>query len=270
METLDLKRYQTAKLTEQLTDVLNVGDAIVGVLKSVGWIAGVLLIVSNLAMYLSGTGVWLWAVSAIYLLAVGVLLGGAIGLVQVGRKLLQQTAVVLQLTIGIANQARKDLQKMNAGDAKLPPTQEILRHAYQDVIFPTVAQIVTRSGGIVSRVGLWLFKITIERSVMRWIGSPEQCSPKSVGGNAEQKTLNEVGPVQLNSETLSQEQERLREFMELAAKDRDDTEVLSQAESWLQAATNRVDWFVLRPLQVLFWFVAVASTVPVIIVWWLS
>ncbi|MDP1560175.1 MAG: hypothetical protein Q8M16_02150 [Pirellulaceae bacterium] len=260
METLDLKRYQSAKLVEQLADVLNVGSAVVEVLRSVGWVIAVLVVVANFVLYLGGASPMTWALIAVYVLFVAGLLGGAIGLVRVARNFLRQTATVLQLMIGITNQARIDLNRVQTGEAKLPSTHEIMLHSYQDVIFPTVKQIVIKSGGLVSQALLWIYRKTIERTVLNGIRLAAETSQAS----------GELGADQDRLEGTSREQMELQKTLAAVADSSADAETEAKAESWLRVATARIERWFLFPLMCGFWIVAAGAIVPVLVGWWLS
>jgi hypothetical protein len=266
METLDLKRYQSAKLVEQLTEVLNVGSAVVEVLKTTGWVIGVLVVASNLVLYLGGATMWTWALIAIYVLVVGGVLGGAVGLVRVARNFLGQSATVLELMAGITQQARVDLRRVQSGDAQLPSTREIMLHSYHDVMVPTVKHVVVKSGGVVGQVLFWVYQQTIERIVVKGIDQTVELEPRPNGSPP--RTTNPVEQTSLEQPTL--EQRELKQSLELLADPREDTEIAPKAAAWLKTATRQIDRWFLLPLVGAFWTTAAVAIVPVLVAWWLS
>jgi hypothetical protein len=280
MQTLDLKRYQSAKLVEQLTDGLNVGSAVVEVVKTTGWVMGALVVAANLVLYLGGATIGTWALIAIYVLVVGGVLGGAVGLVRVARSFLGQSATVLELMVRITQQARIDLQRVQSGDAQLPSTREIMLHSYHDVMVPTVKHVVVKSGGIVGHVLFWVYQQTIERIVLQGINQTVALEPRPNGSeprtnpgeqsSLEQPSREQSSREQPSREQPSREQLELKQSLESLADPREDTEIATKAAAWLNAATRQIDRWLLLPLVGAFWATAAVAIVPVLVAWWWS
>lgn len=257
MEKLDLKRYQTDKLVDRVADALDVGSAIFAIFQSVALIGGSLFLGANLVLYFGGADWTTWAMIAIYVLLIGGLLGVAIGFLRVARNCLKHTATVLQLLVGVSRQAKADLANVRTGQAQPPTNSEIMSHAYQDVILPTVRQVILKSGSLLSRIVFWVYQLTTERSLLR--GMPTE---KGSGMNtAVAGAGNEAGSPQV---------ELLEKIEAMAGANENDIDATVKSVAWLRSTKERIQRWVLIPLQVVFWMAAMGAIIPVFVIFWMN
>ncbi|MBL8892557.1 MAG: hypothetical protein JNL67_21450 [Planctomycetaceae bacterium] len=257
MEKLDLKRYQTAALVEQVAEALDVGSAIFAIFQSVALITGSLFLIANLVLYFGGASWTTWAMIAIYVLFVAGLLGVAIGFLRVAKNYLKHTSTVLQLLIGVTRQAKSDLASVQTGKAALPTNAEIMWHAYQDVVFPTVQQVILKSGNLFSRIVFWIYQRTTERSLLRGMQADNAAVPAGATGGA-------------RPDAGSPQVELLQSIEAMADVDEKEIEATVKTAAWLKTTKDRIQRWVLLPLQVVFWLIAMAAMVPVFVLFGMS
>lgn len=241
---LDLSRYRTPELAEQLGGILSVPESVRMVLKTTWYLVLAIIAVHMVVHYFEETPFFTAAISSFYALIVAVGLGLLLGFLRVGATMLDRVERTLHLITEIALQAFDDSKGLKDGDVKMPSGPELMEHTYDAVISPTIDQVFGRSFGFIGKGLSWIYHRSIGNGVRMMIA-------------------------------LKHGDEKLEEATEQAVHEL--AEMSPETERWLIRAQGETrviadgtrKW-VLRPLRFLFYGVAAFAFIPLVAIWWFS
>lgn len=162
---LDLKKYRTGELTEQLTELISIPGAvfkvIVTALQVVSAAAG-LIIILTFFTDLSGL---LWLGLSLYLLLIALVIGLALGLLRVAYRSLGNIEAILCLIFDIAENVAVDSEQLQSGQVRPPTGSELIAQVFDDVVAPTLQKVLRAAFGLFGWPMYLIYHGTINKGV---------------------------------------------------------------------------------------------------------
>lgn len=173
---LDLKKYRTGELTEQLTELISIPGALYKIVVTTFVMFLVVSAVIALMIYFIEASGFVWFFVCVYSLLFALVAGFALGLLRVVYRSLGNIESILKLTLGIAQNAAADSEQLQSGKVRPPTGSELISQVYEDVVAPTLEKAVVSVFGWFGGPVYWIYNRTISsgiRLVLRRVSMPQ-------------------------------------------------------------------------------------------------
>lgn len=162
---LDLKKYRTGELTQELTELISIPGAIFSVLRTTAQVAFVVMLVVMLMLYFVEASGFEWFLTSIYSLVIAVVAGFILGLIRIVYRSLGNIEQILRLIFGIAQNVAADAGQLQSGEVRAPTGSELVAQVYDDVVAPTLQKVVAGVFGWFGGPLYWVYNRTINASI---------------------------------------------------------------------------------------------------------
>ena len=251
LDRVDLSKYQTDELVDNVSNLLSIPQSLRTVLFTILFSVGSLVIADWILFSFGENSIMGWLVSTVYLLVVGTLLGVFLGVIRVASRLIRSLEQVLVITLETSRSVANDFEEVRQGDKALPTSIEVVEAVYEGVIEQVVQKVLEKSFGLVGMPLIWIYRRTLGGGVRFLI--------------KRMKDNDEIVP--LNSDATEQDAISQSDFEQAFRSKSSLTNGLERATGYTQFATQMVRRFLLLPLQVVFLLVAVVFLLPVVLFW---
>lgn len=162
---LDLAKYRTGDLSEQITELISVPTAF----RKVATSTLLVVVLSSVTCYLihlysDMSLLPLLAVCA-YALPLGVVFGLLLSLMRIVSTALQNVESILSIVLEITDHVAGDYCRLHAGEVRLPPGGELINRVYDSIVLPVLERSVAKAFGVLSSPLLWCYHCTIGSAI---------------------------------------------------------------------------------------------------------
>lgn len=244
---LDLSKYCTRDLVEQIMELISVKDA----LRRLGTATIVLeliVIIAVIALFYASTlsSIWWFAVCA-YALVAGFIYGIVLGFLRIASRALGHIESILQLTLAIARNAVTDVADLHGGQARLPSGGELIEQVCDQVILPAIEEVVSGTLGFIGKPLLWGYRWTIGWTV-RYV-------------------IKLVNRMSITKEQEAEVQTTVKsQLTDLAKYGESTSAYLESCRGVVGKAGRALRAYILRPLYMVFFMCLFFTFVPLIVV----
>lgn len=183
---LDLSRYRSTELVENLTELICVPRSLVLVLLTATVVGFLVVVTCGLVFYLSQVTAMRALVGCAYALFAGMVLGFLLGLLRIASSALKNIETILRLLLETVRDVAADYQRYSSGAAVMPPAHELVERVYEGVLLPAIEEVVEGVFGILARPVLACYRWTIggavktvlKRTDRRWLSAERQTQVK--------------------------------------------------------------------------------------------
>ena len=162
---LDLKKYRTGELTQELTELISIPGAILKVFVTTIQVTLVVVVVVLLMLFFVEASGLEWFFTSIYSLVMAVIAGFVLGLIRVVYRSLGNIEQILRLILGIAQNVAEDAGQLQSGEVRAPSGSELVAQVYDDVVAPTLQKVVAGVFGWFGGPLYWVYNRTINASI---------------------------------------------------------------------------------------------------------
>ena len=249
-EELDLSKYKSAELAENILEIVSIPDLFMQIAKT-AFVAVFIAVAVACTMWVFAIaeGLTLFLVTA-YAIALAVVFGIVLGILRVVRNSLINVDEVLDHLLKISGFAVDDLSALHSGTQRIPSGDVVLSKVYDDVIMPTVETVVSDSFGFFGKPILWFYRRTIG-SAVRYV--------------IKRTATSKVSPEDL--ETL-----RTGVVESVTALANDDTSetrlYIARAQRIVDSVGNGLQSYAIRPLLIALTTLLIFALIPIAIALW--
>ena len=248
----DFSKYRSRDIVNKLAEILNIRGSLANVISTAAYLVLVLFAVF-IAFWILVSDLALLEVAflSIFILLVGIVLGVPLGLLRVVHKSLANIEGVLTILLDSSNHAALDFAAMRSGDVEIPSGKEIVTGMYEQVIMPSVEEVVSEAFGFLGKPILWMYRKTIGGAVSRLLIAARV----KEDGVIDQRVSFE----ELNTPEVDQAVQALSDRAKPALR------FIASANSIVTSIAGGLRSYAIRPLYFVFWCLLLLALSPVAI-----
>lgn len=169
-QSIDISKYQTEELQEEIIDLLSVPQAIILLVRTAVLVFLGLQGVNALLNYFSENSLTTTLFTSFYMLIASLVLGLALGLLLIAKRILKHIDRILTVMLDISQKIARDYEQVHSGEKTMPTASEIVEQVYSRIIMPAVETAVAATLGIFDTPLLWIYRRTLGGAVRYLIG----------------------------------------------------------------------------------------------------
>ena len=162
---VDLSKYRTGPLVEQLTNLVSVPSAFRRILRTMVLIDVVAILACVLLMPMEEFHFAIKAGMYVYCITIGLVVGIVFGIIRVIAIAMTSVEEILNITLRITGQAATDYEQLQAGTARMPTGGELTEQVYEEVILPTIEKVAGGAFGFFGKPVMWVYRRTLGAAV---------------------------------------------------------------------------------------------------------
>ena len=248
----DFSKYRSREIVDKLSEVLNIRGSFVNVIRTASCLEFTLLVVFVVVCVLIADLAFLeMALLSVLILLVGIVLGVTLGLLRVVHQSLANIEGVMAILLDSSKLAALDFAAMRSGDVEIPSGKEIVTGMYEQVIMPSIEEVVSEGFGFLGTPILWMYRKTIGGAVNRLLIA----SHVKEHGITDERT----SAAELNTEEVDQAVQALSDESKPALR------YIDSAKQVVASIAGGLRSYAIRPLYFVFWCLLILALSPVAI-----
>ncbi|MFC1597580.1 hypothetical protein ACFL5Q_06555 [Planctomycetota bacterium] len=248
---IDLAKYRTGDLAEQLIDLISVPKAFRRIAKATSFGAFLSVVACCLILvYSEMTGVTSLIICA-YALAIGLIFGLILAVLRVLAAAAKNIESILQIVFEITGKVATDYEQVQIGKAQLPSGGELVEQVYDGVVLPVMEKAVASAFGVLQAPLLWTYHRTIGWAVRYVVRHVKR---REVTAEDEQQLAEEASG---GMAVVARYSETIQAYT-------------SSAAELVGNVGNKIRFFAMLPLYIVFFVSLTVAIVPIIVVWCLA
>jgi len=248
---LDLAQYRTGDLVERLTELISVPKALRKVIATTLLFSSLCVFACFLISYFSELTRLPWLAICAYSLVAGFILGAILGILRIASTALLNVESILGIVLEITRAAATDYEKIQAGEVRMPSGGELVEQVYRDVVSPAIEQAIAGAFGFLGKPLLWTYHRTIGSAVRFMIGRVKR---RQLTDQQEQRVSNQA---EAGLSTIAAYSETIASYT-------------SSASKIVEDIGNKIRFYAMLPMYVLFSVALLLATIPVLVVWYFA
>lgn len=191
---IELSKYRTPELYTSILDLVSLPGAVASLFLWTSGIVLFLMLTTFGILYFTGhlytDGQFHLEASgiiAIYVILAGGIFGLAVSLVRLLHQSLQDMIAVAQLSLKVSSHIAGDYHGWKSGTIEAPQPREFVQSVYDQVILPTVEEVLVSQLGFLGRIPIVAYESTLGRIVRQVIVRfiPAEAANLGVGEDGE-------------------------------------------------------------------------------------
>jgi len=169
-QSIDISKYQTEELQEEIIDLLSVPQAVMLLIRTAALVFLALQGINALLNYFSENSLTTTLFTSFYMLIASLVIGLALGLLLIAKRILKHSDRMLNLMLGSSQKIARDYEQVRSGEKTMPTASGIVEQVYSRIIMPAVETAVAATLGIFGTPLLWIYRRTLGGAVRYLIG----------------------------------------------------------------------------------------------------
>lgn len=248
----DFSKYRSRDIVDKLSEILNIRGSFSNVVRTAAYLEFALFVVFiAICILISDLAILEAVFLSVLILLVGIVLGVPLGLLRVVHKSLANIEGVLTILLDSSNHAALDFAAMRSGDVEIPSGKEIVTGMYEQVIMPSIEEVVAEAFGFLGKPILWMYRKTIGAAVNRLL----------IAAHVEEHGVTDerISAEELNTAEVDQAVQALSDEAKPALR------FIDSAKSVVKSIAGGLRSYAIRPLYFVFWCLLILALSPIAI-----